>query len=181
MTEHLELSRIKNRREASFSFVGKTMIPADCWGLAHCILDVGTWHYGDNMSGVRLSGLGDHLHLLNSKHYNTEKEIFSSEKYFLFFQITFSSYPLKSLRILWKEYFSFLCTKQFFSCVHPFVKVHLTNYHLSAGLREWDYPWHIHKICSSQHKKGKYIFLRLVHFWPIFLSQKQKGLCSKCH
>ena len=84
LTEHLELSRIKNRREASFSFVGKTMIPADCWGLAHCILDVGTWHYGDNMSGVRLSGLGDHLHLLNSKHYHTEKEIFSLEKYFPF-------------------------------------------------------------------------------------------------
>ena len=34
------------------------------------------------MSGARLSGLGYHLHLLNSKHYNTEKEIFSSEKYF---------------------------------------------------------------------------------------------------
>ena len=28
--------------------------------------------------------LGYHLHLLNSKHYNTEKEIFSSEKYFPF-------------------------------------------------------------------------------------------------
>ena len=131
--------------------MGKTLILADCWGLAHCILDVGTWHYGDNMSGCLGSASAQQQTLPQRKKSLRRKNIFLS-------RITFSSYPLKSLCILWKEYFSFSFDQTILFLCSPFVKVHLTNYHLSAGLREWDYPWHIHKTCPKENKKANICF-----------------------
>ena len=119
------------------------------------------------------AGLPSHLHLLNSKHYHREKSV--PRKNIFHVWITFSAHPLKSLCTLWKEYFSFSFDQTILFLCSPFVKVHLTNYHLSAGLREWDYPWHIHKTCPKENKKAN-IFFAFGLFLTNFLISKAERI-----